>query len=376
MYAKRQRCILPIEFRLSLTMCTTYVFNKEYRLLICKECNTALPPTRAGQERHLRLHGVRGAQLKSMMATFAGYGRIRSQERRPLHYLTPIRAVKHLRVEQLYACMMCHSEPFTKVLNKIGKHISSQHSILPKDQVKGVHWTPIRGQTFYSQKKHISYFEVWGSAGDAAAAAEVDDIEDRIVGRAVQESVDRLRADRAAAEVDDSEDRKVTPELQEFVGSVRAGRAAAEMDDIEDWKATPELQEFVGGVRPGRVAAAEMDDIEDRKVTPELQEFVGGVRPGRAAAAEVDDFEEDQNVTPELQEFLDSLRADTAAITAAVEEDDIEDENVVTELQEFLDSLRVAERKHIERVFKDLIESSRTFLNGCRVSALEDNRLR
>ena len=180
---------------LESTMSSTFVFNEEYRLLLCKECNTALPPTPAGQTRHLRLpkHGYRGAQLKTLMAVFAGYEPLRSQETPPFDYLSPIPAVEHLRVEQLYACMMCDSEPFTKVLNKIGKHISSQHSILPKNQVKGVHWKPICGQTFYSEKKYISYFEVQRPAGSGAAT--LDDNEDGGVDTKLQEFLDAIAAD-------------------------------------------------------------------------------------------------------------------------------------------------------------------------------------
>jgi len=191
------------------------------------------------------IHGIKGAELAGLVGVFGGYGNLRPRETPPVVSTEAVEPVEHLRIETLFACMgsdSCKPPIITKVLFNLQKHISREHGILPRDQRENIHWRELNGQTLYSEKKYLHYFEVTASA------------------KAVENNSGATRV---------AEENELPSEIQDFVDQLHEGRLAearrreqedtvVEAFDRHKSEARPWLQKtgiatHIGGLPMGRV---------------------------------------------------------------------------------------------------------------------------
>ncbi len=141
-------------------MSSVFTYNAKFQVLICERCETCVRPNRKGQTRHLynHPHYVKGEELKKLLALFESYqlnpGNHQNVPR------APVPVIRGLKMHNAVKCGHCDSHPISVSARFVAKHVSKEHRVVPKDQVKGRDWRKVSAQTFFAETAHRQYFEV------------------------------------------------------------------------------------------------------------------------------------------------------------------------------------------------------------------------
>ena len=139
-----------------------FVYNAEYRILICLACESMLQPRSASWYQHLnKHHRIKGSACKALLERFATYDLCTTIELSvPQKKIAPIPG---LRVQEGFRCNMCPSSLgpsfFTIREARMSDHFS-QHQVIPKRAWEAKKATRCSLQSFSLARSIMQYFEV------------------------------------------------------------------------------------------------------------------------------------------------------------------------------------------------------------------------
>jgi hypothetical protein len=141
-----------------------FIYNAEYKILICVACESIIQPEPTAWYRHLNsVHRVTGPLCKTLLERFATYDLCPFRElSHPIEKITPILGLK---VQECFRCNICpntvgHSY-FTTHKKDMNKHFAKHKvGIRPKRAKETGMYSTCFVQTFSLAKGRIRYFEV------------------------------------------------------------------------------------------------------------------------------------------------------------------------------------------------------------------------
>jgi hypothetical protein len=141
-----------------------FVYNTEYKILICVACESIIQPEPTACYRHLNsVHRITGPLCKTLLKRFTTYDLCPFKELSvPQEKITPIPGLK---VQESFRCNICPSplgpSYFTIHKRHIDKHLAKHKlGISPKNTWETGKYSKCFVQTFSSAKGLIRYFEV------------------------------------------------------------------------------------------------------------------------------------------------------------------------------------------------------------------------
>lgn len=222
---------------MAVAAASRFPYLPEWRVVLCKECGFGLRPGETARKRHLgREHGLRGAELRTLVELLQSYGDVWTPEEGPPPRW-PTRPVPGLRVHDGFRCASVDCEGFlTRSLEAMERHGSKQHGQKAKAHVKDKNvaplWETCRLQTFYAETKLVCYFVVDGDEVDASGAGvaresrtkmddvaeappdEADDTFFRLLGEDARAAAEDAKAGARIVEGFDSHRSAVVPWLR------------------------------------------------------------------------------------------------------------------------------------------------------------------
>ena len=131
--------------------------DKQYRVLICLECQACIIPRKIAIDRHLRKHGLKGEALKMLCSKFAEYDLVEPSEVQwPTAAQSPVLG---LRIQEGYRCSVnCLYQTLHRP--NMCRHVSAKHGLKPQRARAAGQYQKCLLQTFFVTKTNMRYFEV------------------------------------------------------------------------------------------------------------------------------------------------------------------------------------------------------------------------
>ena len=147
---------------------SSFLYNLQHRVLVCRDCGTCISATSTGHSRHLRAlpHRLVGAALKDMITRLDQFrdrcfnlAELRQFKPRDKKY--PCVAIQGLDTYKGYYCMCDdHCDYCTRRLPKMQLHISTIHGRRSSQEKTMPPWRECHLQTYFTAKGLIDYFIV------------------------------------------------------------------------------------------------------------------------------------------------------------------------------------------------------------------------
>jgi len=151
-----------------------FLYNAQYKIIICVSCGLALQSSSRAWYRHLTLtHRILGSECKALVERFETYDLCAAEDLTvPVQ---PVAAIEGLRVIDGFRCRICPSSSkdfLTSNEKKMMQHVSSEHKLKPKRAKQTGKYSSCFLQKFYIGLGRISYFEVEKRATTVSKAGD------------------------------------------------------------------------------------------------------------------------------------------------------------------------------------------------------------